>query len=363
MKTIKTKKPLILLAVPLLLMACQQSDDMVRITDESDLVPLQISSGITTNVTRAYNSTWQANDAIGVFTTANSTKNLTSSGTYADENIQYKNTQSELSKFAAVGDKIYLPANGGIVDVYAYSPYSSSYTAANGVPVTIPTQQTGANQKTADLMKAKYLSGESNNASIYRDNSAVNLVFSHCLSKVIVRVVVGTGYADDDLDGISVKITRQPIAAKFDPLQQTTSPLTITTPSANFTDIVPLDLTGDENSETNLDNDLGADYTAFHTVSNVLKVYRFLLLPNDATTNPATNPATCEESEKRKIIFTVGNVTYTHNISETFDAGQQTVYTLTLAATGVTLTASITPWTEGETPTNTSDPLFPEATQ
>ena len=362
MKTIKTKKPLILLAVPLLLMACQQSDDMVRISDESDLVPLQISSGITTNVTRAYNSTWQANDAIGVFTTATSTKNLTSSGNYADENIQYKNTQSQLSKFAAVGNKIYLPANGGIVDVYAYSPYSSSYTAANGVPVTIPTQQTGANQKTADLMKAKYLSGDGGNSSIYRDNAAVNLVFSHCLSKVLVRVVVGTGYADADLDGISVKITRQPDAAKFDPLQQT---LTITTLSANFTDIVPLDLTGDNNAETNHDNDLGADYTAFHTVSNVaaLKVYRFLLLPNDATTNPATDPTTCAESEKRQIIFTVGNVTYTHNIIETFAAGQQTVYTLTLAATGVTLSASITPWTEGETPANTSDPLFPEATQ
>ena len=374
MKIIKTIQLIIATAIAPLLMACQQTDVLDSRSEQQNLVPLQLSSGISYGVTRAYNSSWQANDVIGVFTTKQNTKTLTMSGTYYDENIEYQTTTSKETKttegydpssFVPVNEnkKIYLPADGGVVDVYAYSPYSASYTSDNGVLVTIPTTQTGANQKTTDLMMASYLSGAEGHSSIYRDNAAVNLQFSHCLSKVIIRVVVGTGYADGDLSGISVKITRQPTAAKFDPLQQTASPLTITTTSADFTDVTPADLTGDTNTETNNDNDLGADYTAFRTISDVaaLKVYRFLLLPNVETTNPATNPATCAENEKRKIVFTVGNVTYTHNISETFAAGQQTVYTLTLAATGVTLTASITPWATGDTPANTSDPLFPTA--
>ena len=378
MKTIKAMKLPVLLLAALLPVACQQ-EDTAGSTEQEGLVPLQLTSGISSSVTRAFNSSWQAGDVIGVFTTAmgDNTKAVTHSGTYDDANIPYKteataetasgtapNYTYTAVSFTAKDDDgkkmIYLPADGSAVDVYAYSPYATGYTAANGVPVSIPTEQTGVNQKTADLMMASYKSGDGTNSLIYRDNPSVSLQFTHCLSKVLVRVVVGTGYNDSALDGISVKITRQPTAAKFDPLQKTATPLTIDTP-VDFKAISPLDLTGDETA-ANHDNDFGADYKQFKTIggTTALKVYRFLLLPN-ITDNPATNPATCNDNEKRQIIFTVGSVTYTHNISETFEAGQQTVYTLTLAATEVTLTAAITPWATGGTPENTSDPLFPQA--
>ena len=364
MKTIMTKKLPILLFVASLI-SCQQSDEPIA-PDASTMVPLQLNSGIMTSVTRAYNSSWQANDEIGVFTTGVGTKTVTHSGNYEDANIPYKtetlketvsggtegNYTYDPSSFLAVDKKIYLPANGAAVDVYAYYPYDADYTAENKKTVTIRTTQTGENQKTTDLLKAKYLSSAQGNSAIYRDNPTVNLQFSHCLSKALVRVVVGTGYGNNDLEGISVKFTHQPTSAKFDPLEQT---LTI---SDGFSDVTACQLTGDA-TEANADNDGGEDYNKYKTISNVEAryVFRAILLPN--TSGDGTNPATTAESGTRQLVFTVGSVTYTYNIGETFAEGQQTIYTLTLAATGITLTASITPWSHA-TPVEPINPLYPD---
>lgn len=319
-------------------------------------VPLQLTSGILSTVTRAYDSSWETGDKIGVFTVkagSTNTTDITRSGTYEDANICYKlsdyagetyypstssynylnfNPADKVTIGAQEEDKkIYLPIDGSDVDVYAYYPYDGSATAS-AKTITLETSQTLAGQKTYDLMSAKALSSTS---PINIDHTTAQLLFQHELSKVLIKLVVGTGYEASDLLGkVSIKISGQPIEASFSPLTQS---LTITQ-AAN--DIFPQTLTSGD-----------VDYD-----SAVLYTYRALLMPN-GTNNPAASDGT------RQIVVTVDNTggassTYYYTLTETFTKGQQTVFTLRLDPTGLNVSAAITPWSDVSiTP---SDPLYEE---
>lgn len=315
---------------------------------QRDRVPLQLTSGISTTrgITRAHDTSWDDNNEIGVFTTVagsgSSSENpyqITNSGSQADSNIKYviatggntyDGTKEEPQRydykgFTASDGAIYLPADGSDVDVYAYYPWTSGVSASSPLSCTIPTDQTLENQKAADVLMAKALSSES---VIDIDHTTAKLLFHHILSKVIIKVIAGVGYSAADLSGrTSVKIQGQPITANFEPLTQK---LTIT--DANRTsEITPVGpLTSTE-----------SDYA-----SDAVCTFRALLLPTDDTTNPVSD-------SDRKIEFTIGSGTNTstyyydmatNNIA--FESGKVTVFTITLNATGVTITAAISEWSE-----------------
>lgn len=335
----------LLLSVATLLTACDTKDFGDTDTPAKDKkVPLQLVSGITTTVTRAYDSSWETGDKIGVYTVkagSTASSDVTRSGTYEDSNIAYVlsgtagNTATATATpgtytyvyqgFTAADDlpgtdpvekkQIYLPIDGSNVDVCAYYPYDNTATSS-AVNVTLPTVQNLANQKTSDLMAAKALSATS---AINIDHTSAQLLFQHMLSKVIIRVMVGTGYSDSDLANLSVKLAGQATSAEFNPLTQALSNIT------GSEEITPYTLISGD-----------ADWSK---KSDAYAIYRALVMPTTTASG--------------SIVITVGTspntANYSYTIEQTFAAGSETVYTIRLLATGVQVTAAITPWSESST--------------
>ena len=356
-----------------LLCSCQQADEPQPVPEQG--VPLRLVSGISTVQTRAFDSSWNYGDEIGVFTTVAGTTTVTKSGVNNDENVGYKIANAEFNgstnpintynstggsylykSFApsAQNSQIYLPANGSDVDVYAYYPWTTGVSASSPLNITVPTTQYASgnneNQKAVDVLKASYKTDVTDedptkHIHVNIDNTTAQLQFSHIMSKVLVRVVVGEGYGASDLNGTnisSVVLSGQPTVATFAPVTQA---LTITSGSNAIT-MAEL-ASGD------------ADYVTTATISNVehnvIHNYRAIILPNtDAT---GTNPVT--SGTQRQIQFNVGSVTYSYNITQNFQPGYQTVYTIILAANEVTVTAAITPWTPNAIPI--TEPLYPNS--
>lgn len=335
-------RPLILVLPVALFVACQQGDADSAETQEQQ-VPLRLTSGISTLVTRAYDATWEDGNEIGVFTvTAGSTEAsaITKSGTYEDANIAYKiatggNTKTgEDYTYMAFSPSdaaktIYLPFDGSKVDVYAYYPYDDEASAA-GKDITLETNQTLAGQKTYDLLAAT-----AKNIDI--DRPSAQLLFQHCLTKVLIVIKAGTGYAASDIDGhTAVKLTGTPTSATYLPLTQT---LNIGSGTA---DIIPYQLqTGDPDLSKKGDGVL---------------IYRALVMPNAAADGSIiTVSGNAASTVTRQIKLTIGTGTtaeYTYTIEPTpypFIAGQELKFTLTLHPTDVEITAAITPWDEHST--------------
>lgn len=345
-----------LLAQPVAIFTACQQDDEPEPQHRNVRVPLSLTSGIATAVTRAFDVTWEANDKIGVFTVVagqTDASKITYSGSYADANIPYQLTlgtnEDGVTYTPASGETsasysykgfipltgtdsktIYLPLDGSNVDVYAYYPYDADASAA-GKTITLETNQTLAGQKARDLMMAKALTSTN---PINIDHSSAPLLFQHCLTKVLIVVKVGTGYNTTDLEGhTSVKIKGTPIQASYAPLTQT---LSVT---AGNSDIVPCQLVSGD-----------PDYTKR---GDGLYIYRALVMPNTVASGSSLtvsgNPAA---SATRQIEFTISDgatATYSYTIDPTlypFVAGDEIKFTISLLATGVTITAAITPWSE-----------------
>ena len=378
------KKPnlIFLITAAIVMMACDTKD--VVIPEEPlparDKVPLQLFSGINMDTpmakSRAHDTSWDANDMIGVFTTVAGSGTdsehpyiITKSGSQDDANITYKITNSQetwvydtskntyknsYKAFAPSDDdvQIYLPADGSNVDVYAYYPRTEGVTVSAPLPITIPggetTAQTLAEQKTVDVMKAKVLTDltdPNNPKPINIDNTTAQLLFSHVLSKVIVKIKAGTGYSDSDLEGEkvgSVQLLGQPKQATFNPISQELAiPENPTTGT-----ITMLELGLSANSTTN-----DPDYVAYDETNRILHTYRAIILPNGEN-NPVTT------GTQRQIRFNVGQTYYLFDVTQQFDPGQETIFTITLAATGITVEAAISDWTsQAITP---ATPLYPE---
>lgn len=335
----KTKYWAICMAT-VILGGCSQAEEPFEKPDGK--VPLQLNGNISVAQTRAFDTTWGSTDEIGVYTTFAGTTTITTSDGEADADVPYKLKSGSTTGFEPASSlkQIYLPADGRKVDVYAYYPYAANVSDAAPLNITVQQTQSSDNQKDYDVLMAKTASTNEN--PIWRDNADAALTFTHCLSKVRIRVVEGAGYNSELSGNISnVVITNQPTTATFAPISQQ---LTITNAATN--EITPQTLaSGDYDYTTSF------TYTDNESVEHTLSViycYRAIILPNDATTNPSGNS---------KIVFTVGDVTYNYTITEPFDPGEQVTFTITLAATAVTITAEITPWTNNNIIPNPLTPL------
>lgn len=327
----KTKTCLALCLATALMTACDKAEEPS--VNQDRLVPLQLAGDISVSRTRAYDQAWEQNDQIGVFTAVTASTTITTSDGTADANIPYKTTGSTTFTPASTLKQIYLPADGKKVDVYAYYPYNAAVSTTTPLNITVEQTQTTANQVNYDVLSAKLVSTEA--APIWRDAPDVRLVFSHCLTKILIRVIEGAGYNNELSGKISaVNITNQPTTATFDPISQQ-----LTVIGTCDQSISPVQLS--ENKTNGVDPDYTTTYQyeddEHNTITkNVIYCYRAIVLPNNNTNNPSGNS---------KIVFTVGDVTYNYNITESFDAGEQVTFTITLAATAINVTAEITPWT------------------
>ena len=190
----KKQNFLVLALMALAATGCDTESDGVQ--NESGKVPLQLRGNITASVTvatRATETAWEADDAIGVYM-------LSKEGAIAEGVDNSKYTTAGDGAFNAVQPS-YLPEDGSNVDVAAYYPYSE---AAAGGNVSIDMANAPVDLMTAsatDLSKA---------------SPAANLTFSHRFSKLLLRLDAGdTGI---DVSAISATVLNQSVRATYNVL-------------------------------------------------------------------------------------------------------------------------------------------------
>ena len=143
------------------------------------------------------------------------------------------------------------------------------------------------------------------------------------MSKVLIKVKAGENYNDTDIrDQITrVTLTNQPLTASFNPVTRTLA-------------------AGAKSTTDALLVTSGTDYDT--TTEGVLHTYRAIVVPNNYSGDVTVTGN--DASETRTIVFYIGDVTYTYNITSAFVPGQQITFTVTLDATGMSVSASITEW-------------------
>lgn len=186
----------------------------------------------------------------------------------------------------------YYPATGSSVKAYAYHPANVSTT------FTVQADQTdAANYIASDLMWAEkdLTKGETN-----------NLQFAHLLSKIIVKLTAGSGFAAADLNGATITIgtstTNEGVnnQVTFDPATGAIS-----------------DATGDQVITVT-----DAAGTSEHAA---------VIVPQNMT--------------GKKICVTIAGVTKEYTISSTaFEAAHKYTYTIRVAKTGLSVSSTIGGW-------------------
>lgn len=285
-------------AMTILSAAC--SDDPADEGTSSDgRVPLQVTGNIHVG-TRAHDTEWEANDAIGIFMLE------TGTGVVAENisNRRYETrTGGENGSFAPAdkSQTVYLPIGGEKRDILAYYPHGE--LPADGIyKVDLSSQ---ADQNGIDLMSTA--------GAVTADKTApaVALRFVHRLVKLQLSVKAdGKALTDKDLEGLTVSITGQPLTADFNVLTSELSAI-----AAEKREL-PLSVTADgRNCEG-------------------------IVLPAAST-------------EGMRLVFDVkGKGTYRWDInsaekSKSFEAGNRYKYSITLTGTGIEVTSTVADWNAG----------------
>lgn len=161
--------------------------------DETNIIQNEVNNkGITFSSiiddaqnSRAYDTSWEANDVIGVFMLANSDKNV------LDTNIPYVTSKGD-GYFVSQNSPIYYP--DGAVDFIAYYPYSETIDYKN-YPIDLSNQ---TKQNAIDLMTAVNLTNRQ------LTSPQGNLQFKHLLAKLVLNLQSTSG---SSLKGIKASIS------------------------------------------------------------------------------------------------------------------------------------------------------------
>ena len=171
--------------------------------------------------TRASNTSWTANDAIGIYA-LNTGNPLAAANIYDNnENVKHVTTIGNGVFTAAVpAETIQFPANGDDLDFIAYYPYKTTIT--NYIyPIDVAAQ---SNLENIDLLY-------SNNA-VQKDNSSpvVTLNFKHLLSKLVLNIETGAGISS--LSGLIVSVNDLNTKANFSLVDGTIPAASFSVPQA-----------------------------------------------------------------------------------------------------------------------------------
>ena len=162
--------------------------------DETNIIQNEVNNkGITFSSiiddaqnSRAYDTSWEANDVIGVFMLANSDKNV------LDKNIPYVTSKGD-GYFVSQNRPIYYP--DGPVDFIAYYPYSEAIKDHTNYTIDLSNQTA---QSAIDLMTAVNLTGRQ------LTSPQGNLQFKHLLAKLVLNLNSTSG---SSLKGIKASIS------------------------------------------------------------------------------------------------------------------------------------------------------------
>lgn len=162
--------------------------------DETNIIQNEVNNkGITFSSiiddaqnSRAYDTSWEANDVIGVFMLANSDKLAT--------NIPYVTSKGD-GYFVSQNSPIYYPEDNSAVDFIAYYPYSKAISNHTNYSIDLSNQTA---QSAIDLMTAVNLTGRQ------LTSPQGNLQFKHLLAKLVLNLQSTSG---SSLKGIKASIS------------------------------------------------------------------------------------------------------------------------------------------------------------
>lgn len=257
------------------------------------VIPASTSSA----TTRATDASWQANDAIGIVMLDAGTNTVTEGKT----NYRYITTTGNGS-FTPDGKEhtAYYPTAGAQVDVLAYYPYTTTISAGSlNIPVDVSDQ---SNPAAIDLMTAEKVTGRSSKAP------DVSLMFTHRLCKLVLKVVKDETTSDVTLTGATAILAGTATTGNWNLITEKLST---------------------EGEARDLTLPLSADGT----------IATAIVMPTQAGDG------------KSITVTTADGKSYTATIAANLAlaAGTVNTYTMTLHRNQASITAGITPWTDGTT--------------
>ncbi|WP_197027615.1 fimbrillin family protein [Prevotella sp. 10(H)] len=247
----KTKFLSALAVTALLFASCSSDDDNTPEVNDGRVL---FSSGVnaaTPKVGGNVGSTWDQNDPVGIFMVKHGQALSAANILEGADNVEYKAKDTGMSTaFTAISSPIFYPVNGDKADFIAYHPYKSTLTDFK-YPINVATQ---TNQSAIDLL---YATADKSGAGYDKSQgtTAVDMKFSHQLTKVVIKVTKGAGVAD--LTGMTVKIKGMNTTADFDLVSPAISN------EADVADITPYNVPSSTNYEAIL---LPVTFTGSHVV-------------------------------------------------------------------------------------------------
>lgn len=296
------KKILILLTISVLLAACSSDSDPAA-TNDGRRVPLQVTGYIADTplgITRAFYSSWESGDEIGLYALpqGNTTTPIDGGSNVCYVTGSGGDTSGPVYMPFTTSTSITLPATGNI-DVYGYYPYSDGATTPTAVAVNVSAQNS---QKAIDLMATGQVSKTTHNGStpISIANPSCELLFYHRLTKLVFNLNLS--------EMGTVGTTSLTIGS-----QKTTATYNIYTDKLTYS--------GEANQTISA--------TVGTTTSSYDKTYEAIVLPNDATNNPAVDHTVTIVVDGRSYTFTIaasGASSSTKVVTSSFKAGEKYVY-------------------------------------
>lgn len=185
------KKNMILAAIAALALTACSNDDEVKVGgDNAILLTSSLNVAETRAATDIQTSAFDAGETVDVYITENNGGN---NPTTYPQPIEYSTAAGGA---LTVGTQYYYPTSGNGVNIYALYPTT---TKAGELFTIKDDQSTDANYKASDLMYGKPASNP-----VSPSANAVDIQFSHLLSKVTINLIEGVNVTS--LDGAKVEL-------------------------------------------------------------------------------------------------------------------------------------------------------------
>ena len=182
-------KKILLLAAMAAMVACSKSVENAPATPEADKLPINIS----TTLTRATDSAFEAGDKVGIYV-VNEPDALAVSGNHVD------NMGFTFSSKWTPDTEIYWLDKSTKADFYCYYPYCDKITDVSKFNVAVAEDQSRLEAyRTSDFLWGKV-------SGVKPTPEPVEVTLDHKMSRLVVSLVAGNGYSDNDLAAAGVTI-------------------------------------------------------------------------------------------------------------------------------------------------------------
>lgn len=180
------------------MLSCNDKDT-ITVTEQND-VEASFRTTINEVNTRATDTTWEVDDAIGIFA-LNEGEALSAESIYDGmDNIEYRNNAAGVTAdFEAASTPIMFPGDGTKLDFVAYYPYTTAVTEDYLLPIDV------AEQTPLSSIDVLYASAHNQN----KHNPSVPLIFTHQLSQVAITLTAESGISLVDVEMILQNATTE----------------------------------------------------------------------------------------------------------------------------------------------------------